>query len=254
MCVGGAGDVDVMKRTLVDLYQSTNGANWFDKSHWLTGDPCTSTMHWYGVKCNGTVVVSLRLHDNNLTGTLPSLSAMEDLEKADFSHNFIRGPLPDLPAQFRELELYRNRIVGTIPTSYSTLSSLHVLYLSNNALTGLIPEWVCDIEFWNLEYNKFACDSRPICCTEKPYCGTCIDDDSTHTTIIIVLFVVIAVTTAAIIITLLYKRMCAGRTYETENWAEAKGFLQNDGSDVFDSDDDDEFEKEGNKEEMNEYY
>jgi hypothetical protein len=31
MCVGGAGDVDVMKRTLVDLYQSTNGANWFDK-------------------------------------------------------------------------------------------------------------------------------------------------------------------------------------------------------------------------------
>ena len=30
------------------------------------------------------------------------------------------GTLPDLPAQFRELELQRNRIVGTIPASYST--------------------------------------------------------------------------------------------------------------------------------------
>jgi len=203
-----------VKAALEGFYESTNGASWTDKSNWLTGDPCTSSLHWFGVKCNATAVVSLRLHSNNLTGTISSLAAMEDLEMIDLSHNFIRGELPALPLKLEELELEYNRIVGTIPHSYSKMQSLRVLHLNNNALTGLIPEWVCNIAFWSLEYNKFACDSRPVCCTELTYCGTCVEADSDSTTIITILLIVMAATAAAITLTLLCKRACTGRKYE----------------------------------------
>lgn len=258
LCVCGvgarAGSEAAVRAALVDFYESTNGASWKDQSNWLTGDPCTVSAHWFGVKCNATAVVSLRLHDNNLTGSISTLTALEDLEMIDLSHNFIRGELPALPLALEELEFGYNRIVGTIPHSYSKMQSLHVLHLNNNALTGLIPEWVCDIPYWSLEYNKFACDSRPVCCTEKPYCGTCIESDSGNTMIIIIVFSAMAVTTIAIILTLLYRRVCTGRKYEAEEqkWGEGKGFLQKDGLDeVFDSDDDDVFAKDAAKEEVN---
>jgi len=56
------------EQALVDLYESTGGASWFNSYRWLSGDPCT----WFGVQCAGDHVTMLALPINNLTGTLPA--------------------------------------------------------------------------------------------------------------------------------------------------------------------------------------
>ncbi len=66
---------------LVDLYTSTNGANWEDNTGgWnVTGVPCS----WNGVSCSGGHVTKLELHENQLSGSIPeslgNLSKLKDL-------------------------------------------------------------------------------------------------------------------------------------------------------------------------------
>src|SRR5437016_11553366 len=56
---------------LVDLYNSTNGASWTNKTNWMVAaDECT----WSGVSCNAghTTVQNINLSGNKLIGTLPA--------------------------------------------------------------------------------------------------------------------------------------------------------------------------------------
>lgn len=53
---------------LVALYNSTNGAQWTDNTHWLnTNTPCS----WYGVYCLAGSVTQLYLFYNHLSGNIP---------------------------------------------------------------------------------------------------------------------------------------------------------------------------------------
>jgi hypothetical protein len=36
---------------LVDLYDSTGGAQWSDSTNWKSGDPCSPSATWFGVTC-----------------------------------------------------------------------------------------------------------------------------------------------------------------------------------------------------------
>ena len=37
---------------LVDLYDATDGDNWFDNYNWLIGSPCAH--NWFGVTCDSS--------------------------------------------------------------------------------------------------------------------------------------------------------------------------------------------------------
>ena len=128
-------------QALADLYASTNGAGWKNKTNWLTGcTPCG----WYGVSCDAKGrVTSLGLVDNNLTGTLPtSLSALTFLQSLNLSTNKLSGAVPaslGSLTQLQTLDLAYNPFTGTIPAELSTLTNLQYLALTRSQLTGSIP-------------------------------------------------------------------------------------------------------------------
>ncbi|KAI3995802.1 hypothetical protein MKX01_007281 [Papaver californicum] len=90
-------------------------------------------------------LVSLRLRDNNLTGTLPEPalqnSTCKSLEVLDLSNNKFSGEFPEFVTRFnglKELSLGNNDFYGQIPVTLSVLS-LDKLNLSYNNFTGVLP-------------------------------------------------------------------------------------------------------------------
>jgi len=126
---------------LVALYNSTDGANWYDSpgNGWnVTNTPCS----WWGITCSTGQVTGIDLSgaqlDENgqpfgrLNGTIPtSLGNLSQLEKLDLS----TIAYPDDNGQFIEY----GRLTGTIPSSLGNLSLLRELSLYGNQLTGSIP-------------------------------------------------------------------------------------------------------------------
>ncbi|UFH56246.1 hypothetical protein [Spirosoma sp. KNUC1025] len=126
---------------LVDLYNATDGPNWTNNSGWLTGDsPCG----WYGIVCqpNGRVI-GLDLHNNNLTGSLPTtLPLLTKLKVFNVHKNKLVGTIPTNLSQLVNLQLLylsNNQFVGTLPSEFSALTELLLLDVSANQLTGTIP-------------------------------------------------------------------------------------------------------------------
>ncbi len=66
--------------TLLDLYNSTDGANWTNNDGWnVTNTPCS----WYRITCENGGVTEIKFgyfHGNNLIGTIPDLSALVNLQ------------------------------------------------------------------------------------------------------------------------------------------------------------------------------
>lgn len=90
-----AGD----RRVLLELYASTGGDRWLNRTGWGTS---TSVCHWYGVSCDfiggdpdRPVVSDLDLSLNHLEGTLPaSLADLKQLRSLNVFGNKLTGPLP----------------------------------------------------------------------------------------------------------------------------------------------------------------
>ena len=95
---------------LVELYNTTGGANWLRNDNWLSSAPLNT---WYGVFVNAQGCLDTLFLDNNrLSGVLP---------------NSI-GNLTNL----RVLFLPNNQLNGNIPTSLGNLRELRLLYLHQN--------------------------------------------------------------------------------------------------------------------------
>ena len=110
---------------------------------------------------NLTGLKELHLNNNQLTGRIPNLDALDYLEKLDLSNNQLSGRIPDSlgnltrgstgansGAALKELRLNNNQFTGKIPTALGGLTgrdgsddpiSLEVLDLSNNQLEGALP-------------------------------------------------------------------------------------------------------------------
>ena len=71
-------------QALLDLYNSTDGPNWLNRSGWNDNDtPCS----WFGIKCDNGQVVNLELRENGLNGSLPnSLGNLNNLSSLSFCH------------------------------------------------------------------------------------------------------------------------------------------------------------------------
>ena len=123
---------------LVQLYRSTNGRNWTDSVGWLSGDPCAG---WNGVTCGVATVTQLELDGNNLTGTLPTLSALTGVTILDLRANLIGGSIANavaLPA-LATLSLDENLFSGALPAGLWTKATLTDLDIADNTFTGSIP-------------------------------------------------------------------------------------------------------------------
>jgi len=89
--------------TLVALYNSTGGANWINHTNWVTtSTPCS----WYAVTCDAGHVTKILLTSScnpfcdgggdNLTGTLPDVSALTNLVTFELGQNQLSGNMPTL--------------------------------------------------------------------------------------------------------------------------------------------------------------
>lgn len=153
------------RAALIDLYNNTSGAGWWDVSGWL-GEPGTECS-WTGVTCDesgATVVglmfgftnmvgtlpaslnqltnlVSLQIADQSqLTGDFPSLTGMTQLQMIDVRNTGLNGHLPSLAgmANLQSATFLNNRFSGSIPP-FGELPALSWYSASGNQLTGSIP-------------------------------------------------------------------------------------------------------------------
>jgi Leucine-rich repeat (LRR) protein len=126
------------------LYSQTAGTAWYTSTNWENGgDPCAAAPDsWYGITCDvsGTNVISINLANNNLTGALPTLSALSGLVTVDVSFGALSGSLPAL-AGLSQLQTFRannNNLTGSIPP-LSGMTTLTTFDVSTNNLSGTIP-------------------------------------------------------------------------------------------------------------------
>ncbi|GAB3997854.1 hypothetical protein GCM10028807_43980 [Spirosoma daeguense] len=155
-------------QALVDLYNTTNGPNWVNKTGWLNGcDPCTGNggSPWENVGCVNGRVTGLYLIDNNLTGSIPtSLSALTNLNHLDLQTNRLSGPIPASLGTLTSLTLIilgQNQLTGSIPASLSALTNINHLDFFGNYLSGSIPTFLgnlVNLTNLNLALNQFSGD------------------------------------------------------------------------------------------------
>eukprot|EP01012_Entosiphon_sulcatum_P052140 TRINITY_DN7164_c0_g1_i2.p1 TRINITY_DN7164_c0_g1~~TRINITY_DN7164_c0_g1_i2.p1 ORF type:complete len:999 (-),score=148.49 TRINITY_DN7164_c0_g1_i2:58-3054(-) len=183
-------------RTLQELFGSTNGPQWKNKTNWNNGyDPCgnatANVTNWEGVVCAATdntfTVVNLVLAANNLVGGLPAklFQLFPYLEQILIQGNQISGALPDLSMNTRlkgliasdnkfsgvakgiwasttmvQIDLHNNPdLTGSIEDGIQQMSQLSSLDLSYCQFTGTIPDGLdnlLSLQNVFLQNNKFS--------------------------------------------------------------------------------------------------
>jgi Leucine-rich repeat (LRR) protein len=120
---------------------------------------------------NSFTLKALALNDNNFEGTVPEFIEMESLGKPSvdghvvccnyddiFLTNLFSSFFICLTKITAELYLDGNNLKGTLPASFSQLTSLVDLRLSNNTITGTLPESfskLTRLEIMYLDNNNF---------------------------------------------------------------------------------------------------
>jgi Leucine-rich repeat (LRR) protein len=127
-------------KALQDLYNSTNGPNWTNKTDWLqTITPCS----WYGITCTAGHVSKVLMFKNNLVGSIPStIDNLSNLTAISFSTNQLSGSIPSTIGNLSNLTTINfslNQLTGNIPPEMGSLSQLTILGLGTNQLSGSIP-------------------------------------------------------------------------------------------------------------------
>ncbi|MFH6995045.1 leucine-rich repeat domain-containing protein [Flavobacterium sp. FlaQc-48] len=139
---------DLEYQALVDFYKATGESNWTNK--WNTKENNLHEVAWYGVTVENGHVTAINLNNtSNITGAIPASfgnlkflktlsiyggSYAKDLSTTDL------GIFSELEA-LESLDLRYCKLKGIIPASWGKLKKLKTLNLSNNAITGLSPEF-----------------------------------------------------------------------------------------------------------------
>lgn len=159
----GISDEETARKSLVALYESTNGHDWSNSLNWCTD---ASLDQWYGLIVNEYgEVTRISMYSNALSGTLPQkLEGFAPLFSFSLSRNSIEGNIPsyiygmsnvDLTyncfesisdveepesAVVQTLYIYDNQIEGQLPENVPLISNLAILDARNNKFSGSMPE------------------------------------------------------------------------------------------------------------------
>jgi hypothetical protein len=120
---------------LVQLYNTTHGANWL--TQWNLNAPINT---WHGVTLTPEgCVLRVELGNNLVSGTLTQLN-LPNLELFALSGNTLTGNIPNFNfPKLKQLALNHNQFTGSIPNF--NLPQLNVLSLEENQLTGAVPSF-----------------------------------------------------------------------------------------------------------------
>ena len=137
--INGVADIDY--NALVELYNSTGGANWTDNTNWLTA---ADVAEWHGVTVVGNRVTEIALGNNQLIGNIPTeIGNFSSLQYLNLSNNQLTGEIPSELLSLDNLQylsLENNDLApGEIPVELASLSNLQQLYLGGNNFNGEIP-------------------------------------------------------------------------------------------------------------------
>lgn len=124
---------------LVALYSATDGDNWLENEHWLTGP----VDQWYGVTVDNNRVTVLELYNNRLIGSIPeAISELTEVYELEFSQNSLSGVIPESIGnltKLRYLGFSSNDITGQLPASLGNCTELQDLNIAANELEGTLP-------------------------------------------------------------------------------------------------------------------
>jgi Leucine-rich repeat (LRR) protein len=98
---------------------------------------------WFWVSASSVLFLNIR--DNQITGVLPSTIEFMRAQIMDFSSNQLSGAIPKLPINLTNLDLSRNNIVGSLPLDFGA-SRLQTLVLFDNYISGTIPSSLCKLQ------------------------------------------------------------------------------------------------------------
>ncbi|KAI7744396.1 hypothetical protein M8C21_014296 [Ambrosia artemisiifolia] len=105
-------------------------------------------------------IETLDISHNSISGSLPDMSNSLTLTRLDLSFNKFTGPIPKVAKNLMELAIKSNFLSGgVLKTSFSELTRLEVVEVSNNSLTGTIPGWfflLPGLQQVNLANNGFT--------------------------------------------------------------------------------------------------
>uniref|UniRef100_A0A3Q7IJT7 Uncharacterized protein n=1 Tax=Solanum lycopersicum TaxID=4081 RepID=A0A3Q7IJT7_SOLLC len=76
--------------------------------------------------------------DNTIPFQITKLSTTSIV--IDLSSNRIKGDIPVLPTSLTYFSIANNEFTGSIPSSMYSLDKLQILDMSNNKLSGIIPD------------------------------------------------------------------------------------------------------------------
>ncbi|MDM8565990.1 S8 family serine peptidase [Candidatus Halobeggiatoa sp. HSG11] len=125
--------------SLLQLYNSTDGANWKSNYGWnVTNMPCS----WYAISCTNGSVTNIDLRFSNLNGTIPNFKSLPNVSFLWLSGNQLIGTIPDFTGlpNLSSFQLTDNKLTGSIP-NFSKLSKLRAFWCNKNQLTGEIPNF-----------------------------------------------------------------------------------------------------------------
>lgn len=137
---------------LVALYNNTSGETWLRNDNWLTAPVET----WYGVTLTNDAcfVREIILTDNHLNGTLPTFTALTQLQKLILAGNQLTGNLPNLDSmtQLEELYFALNQLNGSLP-GFENNPNLAVIDFAYNQLSGSLPSFANNLLLKNIDLS-----------------------------------------------------------------------------------------------------
>lgn len=156
-------------QALRDLYESTNGANWTNSEGWPVSDAewdaIVSTNQlagFYGIEVEGEDVITVDLALNNLTGELPTgINNLLGLKRLALRNNNLSGTLPGMEelVELEHISAQYNDLTGSLPTGMVNWAKLTQVYLDNNQLSGIVPEGITNLDklsVLSIQNNSFV--------------------------------------------------------------------------------------------------
>ena len=101
----------------------------------------SNTRQWYGISCGSGFVTDINLNALNLKGSIPELIfVMPKIEYLSLGYNNFLGYIPNkISPTFRYLDLSANQLKLALPNTLGDLKKLSTLNLYDNKLTGSVP-------------------------------------------------------------------------------------------------------------------